>query len=120
MPSGEPRRRVRLRDVADKAGVSSTTASFVLGGRDMRSSEQTLRRVLRASGANGQTRQDQRRDERPSLRHGTPGSFSSAAARERRLAPSLPRWRGDASGMAQNRTGTVPISAVRHALASLG
>ena len=49
MPSGEPRRRVRLRDVADKAGVSSTTASFVLGGRDMRISEPTRRRVLRAA-----------------------------------------------------------------------
>ena len=42
-------RRVRLKDVADRAGVSSTTASFVLSGRDMRVSEETRRRVLRTA-----------------------------------------------------------------------
>ena len=51
MTSGEVRRRVRLRDVAERAGVSVTTASFVLGGRDvdMRISEATRHRVLRAA-----------------------------------------------------------------------
>ncbi len=45
----EPVRRVRLRDVAEHAGVSVTTASFVLGGRDMRISESTRHRVLRTA-----------------------------------------------------------------------
>jgi LacI family transcriptional regulator len=40
-------RRVRLRDVAAVAGVSPTTVSFVLAGRDdMRVSEQTRKKVL--------------------------------------------------------------------------
>jgi LacI family transcriptional regulator len=43
------RPRVLLRDVAEKARVSSTTASLVLGGRDIRVSEQTRQRVLRAA-----------------------------------------------------------------------
>lgn len=40
---------MRLRDVAERAGVSPTTASFVLGGRDMRISEETRQRVLRTA-----------------------------------------------------------------------
>ena len=43
------RPRVLLRDVAAHAGVSSTTASLVLGGRDIRVTEQTRQRVLRAA-----------------------------------------------------------------------
>jgi LacI family transcriptional regulator len=44
------RRRVTLRDVADRAGVSVTTASFVLSGRhDMRISAGTEERVLQAA-----------------------------------------------------------------------
>ena len=43
------RRRALLRDVAARAGVSSTTASLVLGGRDVRVSEHTRQRVLRAA-----------------------------------------------------------------------
>ncbi|MCW2738467.1 LacI family DNA-binding transcriptional regulator [Nocardioides sp.] len=43
------RPRVRLRDVAEHARVSATTASLVLGGRDVRVSEQTRQRVLRAA-----------------------------------------------------------------------
>lgn len=43
------RPRVLLRDVAEQAKVSSTTASLVLGGRDIRVSEQTRQRVLRAA-----------------------------------------------------------------------
>ena len=42
-------RRVRLKDVAERAGVSSTTASFVLTGRDMRVAEETRQRVLRTA-----------------------------------------------------------------------
>lgn len=43
-------RRVTLREVAEKAGVSATTASFVLAGReDMRISEDARRRVLRVA-----------------------------------------------------------------------
>jgi LacI family transcriptional regulator len=49
MTSGQQRRRVRLRDVAERAGVSATTASFVLSGRDMRISEPTRHRVERAA-----------------------------------------------------------------------
>jgi LacI family transcriptional regulator len=42
--------RVTLRDVADRAGVSTTTASFVLSGRrDMRISSATEERVLQAA-----------------------------------------------------------------------
>lgn len=43
------RPRALLRDVAAHAGVSSTTASLILGGRDIRVSEQTRQRVLRAA-----------------------------------------------------------------------
>ena len=43
------RPRVLLRDVAEHAQVSSTTASLVLAGRDVRVSEQTRQRVLRAA-----------------------------------------------------------------------
>lgn len=44
-------RRVTLREVAEKAGVSATTASFVLAGReDMRISEDARHRVLRVAG----------------------------------------------------------------------
>ena len=46
---GRETHRVRLRDVAARAGVSPTTASFVLGGRDMRISEETRQRVLRTA-----------------------------------------------------------------------
>lgn len=42
-------RRVRLKDVAERAGVSATTASFVLTGRDMRVAEETRQRVLRTA-----------------------------------------------------------------------
>jgi LacI family transcriptional regulator len=43
-------RKVRMREVAERAGVSHTTASFVLAGRDdMRISEETRQRVLRAA-----------------------------------------------------------------------
>jgi LacI family transcriptional regulator len=49
MPSGRPR-RVTLRDVAQRAGVSPTTASFVLAGRnDMRISDAARLRVRRAA-----------------------------------------------------------------------
>lgn len=41
--------RVRLKDVAERAGVSPTLASFVLSGRDMRVAEETRRRVLRTA-----------------------------------------------------------------------
>ena len=46
---GANKPRVRLRDVAERAGVSPTTASFVLGGRDMRIAEETRQRVLRTA-----------------------------------------------------------------------
>lgn len=46
---GTARPRVLLRDVAERARVSSTTASLVLGGRDVRVTEQTRQRVLRAA-----------------------------------------------------------------------
>jgi LacI family transcriptional regulator, galactose operon repressor len=49
MPPSRPR-RVTLRDVAHRAGVSPTTASFVLAGReDMRISEAARLRVRRAA-----------------------------------------------------------------------
>jgi len=49
MPPARPR-RVTLRDVAHRAGVSPTTASFVLAGReDMRISEAARLRVRRAA-----------------------------------------------------------------------
>jgi LacI family transcriptional regulator len=49
MPQTRPR-RVTLRDVAQRAGVSPTTASFVLAGRDdMRISEAARLRVRRAA-----------------------------------------------------------------------
>src|SRR4051794_15056355 len=45
-----PRRRVTLLDVAARAGVSRTTASFVLTGRrDMRISDDAEKRVLQAA-----------------------------------------------------------------------
>ncbi len=44
-----PRGRVRLLDVAQRAGVSRTTASFVLTGRDMRISDEAKERVLAAA-----------------------------------------------------------------------
>jgi len=44
-----PRDRVRLLDVAERAGVSRSTASFVLTGRDMRISDEAKERVLRAA-----------------------------------------------------------------------
>jgi LacI family transcriptional regulator len=45
-----PPRKVRMREVAERAGVSATTVSFVLAGRDdMRISAQTRQRVLRAA-----------------------------------------------------------------------
>ena len=44
-----PRARVRLLDVAERAGVSRTTASFVLAGRDMRISAEAKERVLAAA-----------------------------------------------------------------------
>jgi len=46
-----PERRTTLLDVAQRAGVSGATASFVLTGRDqeMRVSEEARRRVLRAA-----------------------------------------------------------------------
>lgn len=43
------KRRARLKDVAAKAGVSITTASFVLSGRDMRIAEETRQRVMRTA-----------------------------------------------------------------------
>ena len=43
------RPRVLLRDVAKHASVSSTTASMILGGREVRVSDQTRQRVLRAA-----------------------------------------------------------------------
>lgn len=43
------RQRVRLRDVAEHAQVSLSTASFVLSGRDMRIAEATRERVLRTA-----------------------------------------------------------------------
>ena len=46
---GASRRRPTLQDVADEAGVSRTTASFVVNDRDdMRISEATQARVRRA------------------------------------------------------------------------
>ncbi|MFN8189193.1 MAG: LacI family DNA-binding transcriptional regulator [Nocardioidaceae bacterium] len=49
-PSRETRPRVKLADVAQRAGVSVTTASFVLSGRtDMRISADTTNRVLHAA-----------------------------------------------------------------------
>ena len=49
MPFARPR-RVTLREVAHRAGVSPTTASFVLAGReDMRISEDARLRVRRAA-----------------------------------------------------------------------
>lgn len=48
----EPRRRVTLKDVAQRAGVSRTTASFVMAGRlDMRISAEAARRVTEAAAA---------------------------------------------------------------------
>jgi LacI family transcriptional regulator len=52
MPLGDRRKRgrVTLRDVAERAGVSTTTASFVLSGRhDMRISAATEERVIQAA-----------------------------------------------------------------------
>jgi LacI family transcriptional regulator len=50
--SAGKRGRVTLRDVADRAGVSVTTASFVLSGRhDMRISQATEERVFQAARA---------------------------------------------------------------------
>ncbi|MDT0306531.1 LacI family DNA-binding transcriptional regulator [Streptomyces sp. DSM 44917] len=49
-----PRRRVTMSDVARRAGVSATTASFVLAGRtDMRISEAARQRVQEAARALG-------------------------------------------------------------------
>jgi LacI family transcriptional regulator len=48
--SSGKRERITLRDVADRAGVSTTTASFVLSGRrDMRISAATGERVFQAA-----------------------------------------------------------------------
>ncbi|HSV73274.1 MAG TPA: LacI family DNA-binding transcriptional regulator [Chthonomonadales bacterium] len=44
-----PTRRARLKDVADRAGVSPTTASFVLNGRTDAIPESTRQRVLDAA-----------------------------------------------------------------------
>jgi transcriptional regulator with XRE-family HTH domain len=55
-PMGTSRRRgskVTLADVARRAGVSSTTASFVLSGRDMGISTPTAARVVEAARALG-------------------------------------------------------------------
>lgn len=41
--------RVRMSDVADRAGVSRTTASFVLNGRDVAIPAETRQRVLQAA-----------------------------------------------------------------------
>jgi LacI family transcriptional regulator len=50
VPGPGKRERVTLRDVADRAGVSTTTASFVLSGRhDMRISPATEERVTQAA-----------------------------------------------------------------------
>src|SRR5258706_9817453 len=42
-------RRIRMIDVAKEAGVSRTTASFVLNGRDSSIPHETQQRVLRAA-----------------------------------------------------------------------
>src|SRR5438874_9782857 len=46
---GMPRKRVRMIDVATAAGVSPTTASFVLNGRDASIPTETKQRVLTAA-----------------------------------------------------------------------
>ena len=50
-----PPRRVRMIDVADAAGVSRTTASFVLNGRDYSIPEETRQKVLNAATRMGYT-----------------------------------------------------------------